>query len=171
MIKPLIPIAFLLSLTPMAVAQEAPRLIGTFERWTAYSYAEKGVPACYAAAKPATSRGAPDKRGEIFLLVTHRPNQKTFDVVSFVAGYAFKKGEAAELTIGKDKFKLFTEAERAWAPDDKTDRAIAQAMVKAGEMVLRGTPAKGQAVIDTFSLKGFTRAYDAISKACKVKRS
>jgi hypothetical protein len=170
MINPLIPIAFLLFPVLPAMAQEAPRPIGTFERWTAYSYAEKGSPVCYAAAKPATSRGAPDKRGETFLLVTHRPNQKTLDVVSFVAGYAFKKGESAELTVGKDKFKLFTDAERAWAPDDKVDQAIAQAMVKSGELVLRGTPAKGQAVTDTFSLKGFTRAYDAISKACKVKR-
>lgn len=170
MIKPLILIGFLISLAPAAMAQEAPRPIGTFERWTAYSYAEKGATVCYTAAKPAMSRGAPDKRGDVFLLVTHRPNQKTFDVVSFVAGYPFKKGESAELTVGKDKFKLFTEAERAWAPDDKTDRAIAQAMVKSSEMVLRGAPVKGQAVTDTFSLKGFTKAYDAISKACKVKR-
>lgn len=170
MIKPLIPIVLLFFQATAANAQDAPRPIGTFERWIAYSYVEKGAPVCYAAGKPATSRGAPDKRGDVFLLVTHRPNQKTFDVVSFVAGYAFKKGETADLAVGKDKYKLFTDAERAWAPDDKTDRAIALAMVKSGELVLRGTPARGQAITDTFSLKGFSRAYDAISKACKVKR-
>jgi hypothetical protein len=170
MIKSLIPIGFLLALVSVAAAQEGPKPVGTFERWTAYSYAERGQPVCYAAASPAKSDGKLAKRGDVFMLVTHRPGQKTLDVVSFVAGYPFKKGDQAELTIGKDTFKLFTEQARAWAPDDKTDHAIVQAMAKGNEMAVRGNPERGAAMTDIFSLKGFAKAYEAIGKACKVKR-
>jgi len=127
--------------------------------WTAYSYAENGQPVCYVAAAPAKSDGKYTKRGDVFMLITHRPSQKSLDVVSFVAGYPFKPESQAELTVGKDKFMLFVKEERAWAPDDKADSTI-----------VRGTSSRGTATVDHFSLKGFARAYDAINKACKVKR-
>jgi len=161
---------FLIIATVSARAQDGPKPVGTFDRWAAYSYVEKGQPVCYAATKPAKSDGKYDKRGDVFLLVTHRPGQKSLDVVSFVAGYPFKASSDAELSIGKDKFKLFTKDERAWAPDDKVDGAIVRAMAKGNEMVMRGTSARGTAPTDHFSLKGFVKAYDAINKACKVKR-
>jgi len=142
-----------------AAQQDGPKPIGTFERWTAYSYAENGQPVCYVAAAPAKSDGKYTKRGDVFMLITHRPSQKSLDVVSFVAGYPFKPESQAELTVGKDKFMLFVKEERAWAPDDKADSTI-----------VRGTSSRGTATVDHFSLKGFARAYDAINKACKVKR-
>ena len=154
----------------LAAQADNPKPLGTFERWTAYSLTEGGQQVCYVASAPAKSDGKYAKRGDVFMLITHRPAQKSLDVVSFVAGYAFKPEAQAELAVGKDKFTLFVKDERAWAPDDKADATIVRAMSKGAEMVVRGTSARGTATTDHFSLKGFARAYDAINKACKVKR-
>ena len=40
----------------------------------------------------------------------------------------------------------------------------------ASEVVVKATPAKGSAITDSISLKGFTEALAAIDKACGVKR-
>jgi hypothetical protein len=39
--------------------------------------------------------------------------------------------------------------------------------VKGAAMVVVGTSERGTKTTDTYSLKGFTAAYGAISKACK----
>jgi invasion protein IalB len=102
------------------------------------------------------------------MLVTHRPGEKAWDVISVVAGYQYKPDTDAVVTIGAAKFDLFTVgSDRAWARDAKVDRSIAQAMIKGNAAVVRGTSSRNTATTDTFSLSGFSAAYKAINDTCK----
>ena len=58
------------------------------------------------------------------------------------------------------------ECRATWAFDDAK---LLQAMLKGQTMVVKGTPAKGEATADTYSLDGVTKAYQEMSKACGVK--
>jgi hypothetical protein len=151
-----------------ALAQ-APTTLGSFEKWSAFSYPEQGRTVCYLAAQPAESKGGPPKRGEVYLMVTHRPAQKAVDVVSFVAGYDLKPGSEVEATVGGQVFKLFTKADRAWAADEKADKALVQAMIKGATLAVRATPQRGPESTDSFALAGFGRAHQAIGQACNVR--
>lgn len=143
-------------------------VIGTHGKWTAYTYTENKQPVCYIAAKPEKSEGNYKARDEVLMLVTHRPGEKAFDVISMVAGYQYKPDTDAVLTVGAQKFELFTVgSDRAWARDAKIDRTIAQAMIKGNSAVVRGTSSRNTNTTDTFSLSGFTAAYKAISDTCK----
>ncbi|MGE4062385.1 MAG: invasion associated locus B family protein [Rhodospirillaceae bacterium] len=151
-----------------AAAAQDVTVIGTHGKWTAYTYTENKQPVCYIAAKPDKSEGKYSSRDEVLMLVTHRPAEKAWDVISVVAGYQYKPDTDALLTIGAQKFDLFTTgADRAWARDSKTDRTIVQAMIKGNSAVVRGTSSRGTLTTDTFSLNGFTAAYKAISDTCK----
>ena len=46
---------------------------------------------------------------------------------------------------------------------------IVKAMIQGARMIIKGTSSSGTQTTDTYSLKGFTAAYKAINKACKVK--
>ena len=143
-------------------------VIGTHGRWTAYTYTENKQPVCYIAAKPEKSEGNYRSRDEVLMLVTHRPAEKAWDVISVVAGYQYKPDTDALVSVGSQKFELFTTGtDRAWARDSKTDRTIAQAMIKGNSAVVRGTSSRGTPTTDTFSLSGFTAAYKAINDSCK----
>ena len=131
--------------------------------------ADGGKPVCFIGSEPKKSRGKYKKRGEAYVLVTHRPAEKSTHVVSVKAGYTYQNGSEVDLIIGAKTFKLFTDAGHAFAYDDKTDKALIKAMVRGARMVVRGTSARGTLTTDTYSLKGFTAAYQAINKACKVK--
>jgi invasion protein IalB len=150
-----------------AAAQDV-TVIGTHGKWTAYTYMENKQPVCYIAAKPDRSEGKYTNRDDVLILLTHRPAEKAWDVVSVVAGYQYRPDTDALLTIGSQKFELFTTgSDRAWARDSKTDRTIAQAMVKGNTALVRGTSSRGTVTTDTFSLSGFTAAYQAINQTCK----
>jgi hypothetical protein len=151
-----------------ALAQGA-KALGTFEKWSAFLLQEQGKPVCYLASQPTDSKGGPPKRADVFLMVTHRPAAKAVDVVSFGAGYELKPGSEAEAAVGGQIYKLFTKADRAWAADEKTDKALVQALIKGATLVVKATPGQGPASTDSFSLAGFGKAHHAINQACGVK--
>lgn len=140
--------------------------VGVFGDWSAFLFKEDGNPACYMSSEPKKATGDYTKRGEIYAIVTHRPAEKRIGEVSIIAGYSYQKESAVEVSIGNQGFELFTQDDGAWAPDAATDAKLVQTMKKGSTMVVKGTSSRGTLTTDTYSLKGFTRAYGAISKAC-----
>jgi invasion protein IalB len=143
--------------------------VGDFGDWSSFKFVEDGKPGCYMASQPKKAEGDYKKRGDIYTIVAHRPAENRRDEVSIVAGYSFKKDSWVEVVIGKQSYKLFTENDGAWAPDKDGDIALVTAMKKGTTMVVKGISLRGTATTDTYSLKGFTKAYNAISKACKAQ--
>lgn len=151
-------------------AAAEPRSLGTFKDWQAFVLDDgKGV-TCYMASKPKKTTGDAGKRGDSYVLITHRPAEGSYDVVSFTAGYTYAPRSEAVVEIGQQSFKLFTEHDAAWAREEATDKALAQAIRGAASLVLRGTSSRGARTVDTYSLAGSSAAYQAISKACGLGR-
>lgn len=161
--------ASVLALTAAAPARaqgSEPKSIGTFDDWQSVTFEEDGKTGCYITSRPTKEEGDYTQRGRVYLLVTHRPKDGSFDVVSIVAGYTYKEGSSVTVTIGDSDFSMFTHADSAWASDGDTDRQLVAAMKGGSRMVVKGTSSRGTATTDTYSLKGFTRAYNAIAEAC-----
>lgn len=152
-----------------AQAQE-PKYIGNFKDWHSFTLKEQGNDVCYMVSQPIKSEGNYTRRGNIHVLVTHRPAERSYDVVSFIAGYTFKEGSAVEVKVGSKKYSLFTEGETAWAHDEKTDQALVSAIRSGAKMIVTGYSSRGTKTVDTYSLSGSSAAYTAIGKACNVKR-
>lgn len=169
--------AFLLTLlalstlfsAPLLNAAEAPKLLGSFNTWDAFSYREKGSKVCYIVSSPQDSEPKNVRRGDIYAMVTHRPADKVVGEVSVVPGYPYKEGSEVGVAIGADKYALFTAGENAWTREVKDDKALVRAMIRGVTMIVRGTSSRGTLTIDTYSLRGFTAAHEAIGVACKVK--
>lgn len=145
--------------------------LGKFGYWTAYQMTEGGHPVCYMSlsAKPPVKAGAKAKRGEVVLMVTHRPAESSFDVISYSAGMKFKPATDVTVTAGGKTFSLFTQDDTAWSRDSATDKAVSQALRTSPSVTITGTGASGAALADTVNLKGAMEAYVAMSKACGVQ--
>ena len=142
--------------------------LGTFGDWTAYTYMDEMGRLCYMASQPTKSSGKYSKRDDVFLMITHRPAEKAFDVVNTVAGYTYKKGSKPTLAIDKKKaISLVSHEDTAWAKDEKTDVLLVTQMKAGSTAILKGTSKRGTLTTDTFSLKGFSKAYQKISEVCK----
>lgn len=148
-----------------------PQVLGEYGDWVAYYYRDTSGAVCYMASTPKKDEGKYTKRGDIYTVITHRPAENSFDVVNINAGYTYKKDAKVVIKIGAKTFdKLFASGDKAWAVSEKADKEIVEAMKKGNRMVIHGTSSKGTATKDTYSLKGFTSAYRAISNKCNKKR-
>ncbi len=152
-----------------ASAQSGPKRIGEFKDWEAYIYQEDGKPVCFISSSPQSSTPKNIRRGEVYILVTHRPESKTLDEVSVYTGYPFKNSSVATVEIDGKSHELFTKDDTAWAYDADSDKTIVRAMVRGSRMSIRGTSQRGTDTVDSYSLLGFTAARNAINRACKVR--
>ena len=80
-----IALAFVFNISSALAA--APQVLGEYGDWVAYYYRDSAGPVCYMASTPKKDEGKYTKRGDIYAVVTHRPNEKSFDVVNFNAGH------------------------------------------------------------------------------------
>jgi len=163
----LILVSLMLGAGPARAA--APEFIGSYTDWDALAYDEKSGKVCYMASSPQKSDGKYSERGDIYFLVTNRKAEKSIGVVSVITGYVYKKESSVKLKISGKEFELFTNDDKAWAFDDKGDKDVVKAMKRGNKMVVTGTSASDTTTADTYSLAGFSAAYDAIGKACDVK--
>ena len=154
---------------PAAAAGPTNRL-GTVLSWSAYDYKGNSGLVCYLIGTPSRTEPARMRRKPPIAMVTHRPGEKVFNVVSFVEGYPLKKGGDVSLNIDGKTFDMFTNGDSAWSRTSDTDRKIVETMAKGRTAVVKGIPDKGPPTIDTYSLAGFSRALALIDKACGVKR-
>jgi invasion protein IalB len=157
---------------PAAAASSTPpaaQSLGSSGGWTAYASKDRAGRICYVYGEPQKSEPASVKR-KAMAMVTHRPEEKIANVVSFVEGVPLKEGSEAALNIGGAKFDLFTKDDSAWARTSDLDKTIVAALAKGKQVVIKATPQKGTATSDTYALTGFAQALALIDTACGVKR-
>ena len=161
--------ALLFNVNPAAAAgKSGPQLIGEYKDWAAYYYNDPQGMICYIASTPKKDEGKYSSRGDIYAVVSHGQNEKSFDVVNFVAGYTYKPGAKVVVKIGNTTIDdLFTEGDKAWTVNETAFKRLVDAMKKGQRMIVHGTSSKGTATKDTYSLNGFLSAYKAINSKCK----
>ena len=141
--------------------------IGVFDDWNAYIFNSKKDKVCYVASQPLKSSGEYQRRGDVFLIISHRPDEQLFDVLTYVAGYTYLPRSEVLFRVGNVKASLFTSEDTAWAKNLKTDAEIARAMNKAVRVTVKGLTIDGIETHDVFSMKGFNNAMEAINRLCR----
>jgi invasion protein IalB len=164
-------VVWTLAATP-AHAQQRKTLL-TSGPWKAVQTTEKGRRVCYVEAAPIKKRRELKARGDVYIHVIHRIGGKkrarrTVEI-GFSAGLALNRKGPVLIKIGRGSFRLVPNGDKAWTPSTKEDRRLLRAMIRGATLVMRSLSAKGEKVEDTYSLKGFTRAYTAARKACGLK--
>lgn len=160
---------FALALLPAGLPAAAQTAIGEFDHWMAVADPRGGGKVCYAIAKPTDMKPDNVKRGDVWVLVTHRPKDKVKDEVRVIEGYPLAAGSKVTVDIGGQPVQLFVDGEDAWAESPADDQKMVQAMKKGSTMTVEGASQRGTKTTDTYSLGGFTAAYTAIGKACGVE--
>lgn len=156
--------------SPPSAGTSTTESLGTAGPWSAYASRDKTGRVCYLVGQPQKSDSTGTSRKGPMAMVTHRPAENISNVVSFVEGYALKDGSEVALEIGGKKFELFTKDDGAWARTAELDRTIVGTLAHGKSAIVKGTPQKGRATTDVYSLGGFAKALALIDKACGIKR-
>jgi hypothetical protein len=164
--RPTIIALLCLPMLSLAAAAQTPEFLGSHRDWNVYAFTEDGQKICYMASEPTKQEGDYTRRGNPAVLVTRRPGSPAVDEVSVQPGYSYREGSEVVVKIGNREFMLFTRGEHAWTKSQEADQALINAMKRGSNMTVRGTSLKGTYSLDTYSLLGFTAAYEAMVNAC-----
>lgn len=163
-------LAAAISCAGAAAAQNSTNRVGAQTDWSIF--VENDPTQCWVVSAPKETVNTRDgrvvavRRGDIFMFVSFWPNNDQMGEVSFIGGYPFAEGSTVTLKVGDTEFELFTDGETAWAASPEEDRQIATAMKRGVEAVVVGRSSRGTVTTDTFSLMGFTAAYEDAQKRC-----
>jgi hypothetical protein len=156
-------LAVVLSFTPAFA--ENPSLLQKFQDWSAYGLAADPK-VCFAVSQPKDMTPKGVKRGPVYFYVSQWPADKAVNEVSVKMGYPFKPGGVVTVSVGADKFELFTKDEGAFVEKPETETGLIEALRKGGTMKVEGTSMRGTKTSDTYSLSGLGEAIDRVVKEC-----
>jgi hypothetical protein len=152
-----------LSVTP-ALAEEV-KLLQKYNDWSAYTGA--GSPkVCFVVAQPKESLPKNVRRGPIYFYISFYPADKVTGEISIKMGYPFPPGGKTTVTIGNDKFELFTKDEGAFVEKPEDEAKLVGAMRGGSAMKVQGRSARGTNTTDNYSLSGISDAIDRATKEC-----
>ncbi|HEX7776568.1 MAG TPA: hypothetical protein VF449_08575 [Parvibaculum sp.] len=159
--------------SPVAAA-DAPKLLGKYDDWAAYTYGTGADRICYVLSEPKTQAPKGARRGDVYFMVTHRPGRNIHNEISMRAGYVFSATSKPFATVGKTKFQMFTGVSEggehqywAWLDNTKDEDKMVKAIRSGSSMVIKGSSSKKTVTTDTYSLKGSGTALNKIDEACK----
>ena len=144
-----------------------------FNRWCAGEHLENNIKACIIVTKPTKEEGDYKKtnRGQPSLTVYHLPSQDAVGIVYVTAGYKYRSESYVSINIdNKKEFDLkLIEGDTAFLDEEELEKNLVKSMKKGNNLKIIGYSTRGTKTTDTYSLMGFTSAYNHISKSCNIK--
>ena len=121
---------------------------------------------CYIGSIPIeTDLSKEKKRGDTYILVYKMVGNQDF-VIQVEAGYNYKLNKDIIIKIDSTNYKFYTTedvSDSAWTDDDAK---VIFAMKKGLKLVITGESSRGTVTNDTYTLKGFTSAFNQLTKDC-----
>ncbi|HCR86115.1 MAG TPA: hypothetical protein DIV86_05500 [Alphaproteobacteria bacterium] len=155
----------LFSLSTTANAQE---FQGEFKNWGVFTINQGGQRVCYITSTPIEKKGNYRSRGEPYMLVTRRNSKSE---VSINSGFPFKSGSEVTVSVNvRFNYGFFTSPETpemAWAKSSAADADLIGKMKSGARLTSKGFSKLGTYAQDTYSLAGFTGAYNKMATLCK----
>jgi len=124
-------------------------LLGSNGAWEASMEKAGSKQVCFMGSEPIKKVGKIKSRARSYLMVAHRPQEKSLNVVSYRSGYDFKPGSEVKIVIAKKTYKLFTDDGYAFAYDSKSDGLLVKAMIKGNRLILTGKSKTNKTITDT----------------------
>ena len=151
-----------------AAQAQAQERIGAFKYWSAFTADAPDGKVCWAATAPINTEYSGDARGDVFLMVSFRPSADVAGEVSIISGYPYDEKRTAQAKVGSDTFSFFTSEDGAWLETRREEAQMVKAMKAGSKAFVTGYSSGGKRSNDSFSLLGFTKAYNAARQACRA---
>ena len=140
--------------------------VSIHKNWTLFKSTVNGKEMCYIVSLPIKKEGNYKRRGEPYALVS-KVKGNDYEEVSMSSGFIYDPDKDIEVLISKRKFPMFSNEEKAWTYDKNDDVEMVKYMKKGTTMNVIGYSKLGFMANDTYSLMGFTEAYDNLINLCK----
>jgi len=163
-------LAAAMPMTTLVAAQaqaQTPKPIKQHAAWGAYSYNDaRAGKICYILSVPTNKEPKDRDHGDVFFLVSQKPDGSKSYEPQVEVGYPLKTSAAVTITVDGKQFKMFSKGNNAWLEDVSQEPALVAAMRSGRSMKVSGQSTRGTQTSYTYSLSGVTAALKEVSN-CK----
>ena len=143
------------------------KVVGKFKNWESHFTQEGKELVCFALSQPIKKEPQNLNRAEARIFVTFRTKGNVQDEASVTGGYPYKKDAKIDVTIEDVNFKFESSENFAWLTTKDQEIKLINLMKKKNDAKVVGISARGNKTTDTYSLLGFTDAYNSAKNKCK----
>lgn len=139
--------------------------------WTVFEYDEEVeghfelLKRCYAMSRPAQTKTNHTGKRDVYLAITRFDHDRS-EEVNISAGFEYKGKSKVYVVVGDQNFEFFTRRDGAWLSRAMHDKRFIKKMLESDFVKVRSDSAFGSYAVDTYSLKGFARAYKRLKNLC-----
>ncbi|MEL6750512.1 MAG: invasion associated locus B family protein [Pseudomonadota bacterium] len=159
--------ALVAALVTPVMAQSAPKPIKQHKAWGAFSYDDaRAGKICYVLSIPTQMEPAERNHGDVFFLISQKPDGSTGFEPQFEVGYPLKPNADVTITVDGKSFEMFSSGNNAWLKDVTKEPQLVDAMRAGSSMKVSGQSTRGTNTSYTYSLSGVTAALNEVA-SCK----
>jgi hypothetical protein len=171
---------------PEKDAANKPALVASYGDWSVFQSQAGKSHICYTLAQPKERAPADLKRDPAYAFISERPSERVRNEVSFIMGFEVgaapppadskdkKKAEKKSKTdpisptavIGDAEFELLPKGNNVWVKNAAQESQLIDEMRKGAKLTIKAASKKGNVMIDSYSLSGFSQAIDRALKDC-----
>lgn len=152
----------MIAFSTLAASAQTPTRLNQFNSWGTYSYDNSGSKVCYALSTPTAMRPAEVNHGDIFFLVSQKPNQAGAFEPQVVMGYPMREGSRVTVDVDGTDFTMFVRGESAWIENAADEPKLVAALRAGSAMSVEAVSQRGTATSYTYSLSGVTAAINSL---------
>ena len=150
-----------------AAMAQTPKPLKQHKAWGAYTYNDaRAGKICYILSIPTVKEPSDRDHGDVFFLVSQKPDGSTKFEPQVEVGYPLKSNVDVTVTIDGKTFKMFSKGNNAWMSDLSQEPALVAAMRGGRTMKVSGESVRGTQTSYTYSLSGVTAALKEVAN-CK----
>ena len=174
---------------PEKDAANKPALVASYGDWSVFQSQAGKSHICYTLAQPKERAPADLKRDPAYAFISERPSERVRNEVSFIMGFEVgaappaadskdkKKADAKDkksksdpisptAVIGDAEFELLPKGNDVWVKNAAQESQLIDEMRKGAKLTIKAASKKGNVMIDSYSLSGFSQAIDRALKDC-----
>jgi hypothetical protein len=144
---------------------QTPRFLGSFESWSAWTFRDGNVKACYIYAEAATKTPEHLDHGRVGLFVRRLKSGETRTEASFQTGYQFAP-DAITVSVDRERFRMIPRGGNAWLRRSSREEEFVHAVAKGRMLIVEAVSKRGNRTHYTFSLKGVSAAMRKVRREC-----
>ena len=163
--KIILTVFFLITFNSLAIGTI--KIEGKYKNWESHYTGSGDNLVCFAVSMPITKKPKNLNRAEARIFVTFRNKNRITDEVSVTGGYPYKKKSRVKVNFNSSTFKFDVSENFAWLSSNIDEKKIIKLMKKKNKIKVTGISARGNKTYDTYSLLGFTAAYNSAKNKCK----
>ena len=157
----------LLAASPVSALAQTPKPIKQHKAWGAYSYKDTNSGRiCYILSIPTAKEPTDRDHGDVFFLISQKPNGASGYEPQVEVGYPLKEGSTVTVDVDGKKFDMFVQGNNAWLKDVAVEPELVAAMRAGSRMKVSGQSRRGTLTNYTYSLSGVTAALSEVNN-CK----